>query len=100
MMFFGEKLPVEKALDWGLINRVVPRGGALAAAMEMARELEKRPAVALQLLKQSADMAFDMAQAASIRAALQLSDQAFASADCGEGVRAFFEKRPPSFRHR
>jgi enoyl-CoA hydratase/carnithine racemase len=41
-----------------------------------------------------------MAQAASIRAALQLSDQAFASADCGEGVRAFFEKRPPSFRHR
>ena len=100
MMFFGEKLPVEKALEWGLINRVVPRGGALAAAMEMARELEKRPAVALQLLKQSADMAFDMAQAASIRAALQLSDQAFASADCGEGVRAFFEKRPPSFRHR
>jgi len=88
MMFFGEKLPVEKA------------GGALGAAMEMARELEKRPAVALQLLKQSADMAFDMAQAASIRAALQLSDQAFASADCGEGVRAFFEKRPPSFRHR
>ena len=100
MMFFGEKLPVEKALEWGLINRVVPRGGALGAAMEMARELEKRPAVALQLLKQSADMAFDMAQAASIRAALQLSDQAFASADCGEGVRAFFEKRAPSFRHR
>lgn len=100
MMFFGEKLPVEKALDWGLINRVVPRGGALATAMEMARELEKRPAVALQLLKQSADMAFDMAQAASIRAALQLSDQAFASQDCGEGVRAFFEKRAPSFRHR
>jgi len=100
MMFFGEKLPVETALAWGLINRVVPRGTALAAAMDMARTLAQRPSVALQMLKQSADMAFDMAQSVAIRTSLPLSDRVFSSQDCGEGVKAFFDKRAPVFRHR
>jgi enoyl-CoA hydratase/carnithine racemase len=43
MMFFGEKLPVETALDWGLLNRVVPKGRALATATEMARTLDPAP---------------------------------------------------------
>jgi len=100
MMFFGEKLPVETALDWGLLNRVVPRGAALATAMEMARTLTRRPSVALQMLKQSADMAFDMAERTAVQTSLTLSDKVFSSADCDEGVRAFFAKRTPLFRHR
>jgi enoyl-CoA hydratase/carnithine racemase len=99
MMFFGEKLPVETALDWGLLNRVVPKGQALATAMGMAKTLTQRPSVALQLLKQSAEMAFDMSERTAVRASLSLSDKAFSSADCDEGVKAFFAKRAPVFRH-
>ena len=100
MMFFGEPLPVETALSWGMINRVVPKGEALGTAMEMARKLAEKPNFALQMCKQSADMAFDTAEEAGVRASLALSDKVFASEDCGEGVRAFFAKEPPRFKHR
>src|SRR5215831_2629721 len=39
MMYFGEPVPVETALSWGLVNRMVPRGEALKTALAMAREL-------------------------------------------------------------
>ena len=100
MMFFGDPLPVETAHAWGLVNRVVPKGQALATAIEMARTLAERPAVALQLCKRSIDMAFDIGEEDAVRASLDLSDRAFSSADCKEGVRAFFAKEPPRFTHR
>ena len=100
MMFFGEPLPVETALAWGLINRVVPKGEALKAALDMARRLAAQPGVALQACKQSIDMAFDTAENVAVETSLTLSDRVFSSADCAEGVRAFFAKEPPSFKHR
>jgi enoyl-CoA hydratase/carnithine racemase len=100
MMFFGDPLPVETALAWGIINRVVPKGEAARTALEMARRLAGQPSVALQLCKQSIDMAFDTSEDAGVRATLTLSDKAFASEDCAEGVRAFFAKEPPRFKHR
>src|SRR5207245_4654069 len=39
MMFFGEPVAVERALAWGLVNRVVPRGERLKAGRAMAHEL-------------------------------------------------------------
>ena len=100
MMFFGDPLPVETAMAWGLINRVVPKGQALRTALDMARKLAAQPNFALQMCKQSVDMAFDISGEQAIRASLTLSDKVFSSADCGEGVRAFFAKEPPRFKHR
>ncbi len=100
MMYFGEPVPVETALAWGLVNRVVPRGEAVTAALGMARILATRPAVALEMLKRSADMAFDTAEETAVRASLPLSANVFESADCKEGVEAFFGKRKPVFVHR
>ncbi len=100
MMFFGEPITVETAKDWGLINRVVPKGEALKTAMELARKLAAQPNVALQMCKQSVDMALDTTEDAGVRASLTLSDKAFASEDCAEGVRAFFAKEAPQFKHR
>ena len=100
MMFFGDPLPVETALAWGLVNRVVPKGEALAAAMAMARRLAAQPAVALQMCKRSADMAFDVPEDKAVEVSLSLSERVFTSEDCAEGVRAFFAKQPPRFKHR
>ena len=100
MMFFGEPLPVETALAWGLINRVVPKGEALKVALQMAHTLAARPSVALQACKQSVDAAFDGTEDAAVEASLRLSGRVFTSEDCAEGVRAFFAKEPPRFKHR
>jgi enoyl-CoA hydratase len=100
MMYFGEPLPVETALAWGLVNRVVPAGQVRAVALDMARELAARPSVALAACKQAVDMAFDMPGGAAVEASLRLSEGVFTSADCREGVRAFFAKEPPRFTHR
>ncbi len=100
LMFFGEPVPVETALAWGLVNRVVPPGAAVETALTMARELAAGPNVALQLCKQSIAMAFDRPEREAVEATLALSDRAFRTADCAEGVRAFFAKQPPRFQHR
>ena len=100
MMFLGEPVPVETALSWGLVNRVVPPGEAVKTALAMAGELAARPGVALRLCKQSIGMAFDRTEREAVEATLALSDRAFQTADCAEGVRAFFAKQAPRFRHR
>jgi enoyl-CoA hydratase/carnithine racemase len=99
MMFFGEPIDAQTALAWGLVNRVAPPGEALITACRMADELARRPNRALQICKRAIDLAFDLSEDAAIQETLPLSEEVFASADCKEGVRAFFEKRPPRFTH-
>jgi len=100
MMYFGEPVPVETAFAWGLINRVVPAGEAGATALAMARTLAGKPAVGLAACKTAIDMAFDRPEEDAVQASLALSERAFESADCREGVRAFFAKERPRFIHR
>jgi enoyl-CoA hydratase/carnithine racemase len=100
MMFLGEPIAAETALGWGLINRVVGIGEALPTALAIARELTARPGVALALCKQSIAMAFDRSAQEGIEASLSLSERVFTTADCAEGVRAFFAREQPRFHHR
>jgi len=97
MMFGGEPIDARTALAWGLVNRVVPAGEALARARAWAGELARRPRAALAACKEVIGRAFDADQDAAIRRSLELSDRAFASDECREGVRAFFAKQPPDF---
>lgn len=97
MMFFGDSINAETALDWGLVDRVAEPGQALDMAMGLARTLAGGPVLALQKCKQLIDMSFDAPEAEVIRASLPLSDDVFTSADCAEGVRAFFAKETPRF---
>lgn len=100
MMFFGEPITPETALSWGLINRITPPGEAQDVAREMAALLAEQPNKALQLCKQAIDLSFDMGEDEAIRRSLALSDEAFQTDDCKEGVRALMEKDKPRFSHR
>lgn len=100
MMFFGDPIDAPTALAWGLVNRIAPRGDGLRMAQEMAATLAQRPNKSLQLCKKAVDLSFDTTEDEAIHLSLALSDEAFSSADCKEGVRAFFAKEPPRFTHR
>jgi enoyl-CoA hydratase len=97
LMFLGEPIDAPTAQSWGLINRVVPQGTALDAALALAATLAQRPPLALALCKQAIDLTFDTTQDAAIAAALPLSERVFTSAESKEGVRAFLAKETPNF---
>ena len=97
LMFLGEPIDAPTAQAWGLVNRVVPQGTALDAALALAATLAQRPPLALALCKQAIDLTFDTTQDAAIAAALPLSERAFTSAESKEGVRAFLAKEAPTF---
>jgi enoyl-CoA hydratase/carnithine racemase len=97
MMFLGEPIDAATALSWGLVNRVVPQGKSLCVAREMAAVLVQRPSKALQHCKAAIDLSFDLTEEEVISRSLVLSDQAFSSPECKEGVRAFFAKEWPRF---
>ena len=99
MIFIGEPISAETALAWGLINRIAPKGRALKTAQELAQVIAERPNKALRIAKKAIDMALDMTEDEAIARSLPLSDQAFTSNDCKEGVRAFFAKEKPRFTH-
>ena len=97
LMFLGEPIDAPTALAWGLVNRVVPPGAALDAALALAATLAQRPPLALALCKQAIAVSFDMTRDAAIAAALPLSERVFTSAESREGVRAFLAKETPVF---
>jgi enoyl-CoA hydratase/carnithine racemase len=51
LSLMGERLPAEKALEWGLVNRVYDDGVLMEEAMKLARDLASGPTVALSLIR-------------------------------------------------
>lgn len=99
MMLLGERLPAPKALDWGLINRLVPDEQIDAAAMAMAQALARGPA-GLGLIRQLAWSASDASWAEALAGEREVQRRAGRTDDFLEGVKAFQEKRPAQFSGR
>ena len=99
MMFLGEPISAAQALEWGLVNRVAAKGQATYEALALARELAARPNIALQACKKAIDEGAEMPDDEAIEQVLSLMEKTFASDDGQEGVRAFFAKEEPKFKH-
>lgn len=99
MMLLAERLPAAKALDWGLINRVVPDDALMHQARAAARACAEGP-FALGLIKRTAWTALDTNFDGALAAERFAQREAGLSSDFVEGVQAFFEKRPAKFEGR
>jgi 2-(1,2-epoxy-1,2-dihydrophenyl)acetyl-CoA isomerase len=97
LMLLGERLPAPRALDWGLINRVVPDDAVEATAAELARSLAGGPTRALGLIRKAAWAALSSGWEAQLGLERALQREAGTSADFAEGVAAFLEKREARF---
>ncbi len=96
LLLLGERLPADKALDWGLVTRVVPDDSLRDAAWAMARELAAGPR-SLGLIKRTAWGANDTTLETAMAMERAAQREASRSEDFVEGVRAFRDKRPPHF---
>lgn len=96
-MLLGERIPAETAHAWGLINRVVPEGKDMEAALELARKLADGPKAALSLTRELAWGAFDRSFAEQLAAERQAQKAAGAGEEFREGLCAFRDKRKPQF---
>ena len=93
----ADVIPTPRLHALGVVNRVVRRGGALAAALAWAEKLAHGPALAHAKIKRLVYAA----RGRSARAQLDAERDAFIEClygnECGEGVAAFLEKRPAPF---
>jgi enoyl-CoA hydratase/carnithine racemase len=97
----GRRWDAQTAERWGLVNRVASGEGAwLSEALELAREIAKRPPLAARLGKRAVQVAEDTSLAEGLRAERELFDEAMATEDRIEGMTAFLEKREPQFKGR
>lgn len=97
LVLTGRRMPADEALRLGLVNKLVPKGAALAAARELAQQILRGAPLAIEGSKQIADLAL---QGMPLQQIFNIEDgepklRVMRSADVQEGIRAFFEKREP-----
>jgi 2-(1,2-epoxy-1,2-dihydrophenyl)acetyl-CoA isomerase len=100
LAFFGEKLPAADAHAMGLIYRVVEAARLLDEARAIARRLATLPTRGLGLTKRAFNQSLANDLDAQLEVEVELQAEAARTADFAEGVRAFLEKRQPSFAGR
>ncbi len=96
----GDLVDAEEAHRIGLVEILAEEGAHIAAARDLARRMCRWSPLALQLVKTAVREAAERSLAEGLAAEKELFLAAFASEDGREGVRAFVEKRRPSFRGR
>jgi enoyl-CoA hydratase len=94
----GRFLTAQEALIHGLVARVVPREHWFTAALKLAHEIASKPPIALRLAKDAVLKAFDTTLAEGLEYERKLFYMLFSTEDQKEGMKAFLEKRKPSFR--
>lgn len=98
MLYLCERVPATKALEWGLVNWVVPRAELDAKVREVADKLIDKFPESLRYTKQQVNFWKDFAWHATIGHARDWLSLHFATREPFEGMRAFVEKRPPDYR--
>jgi 2-(1,2-epoxy-1,2-dihydrophenyl)acetyl-CoA isomerase len=97
LMLLADRLPAAKALEWGLINRVVPDVTLEHAAFDLASRLARGPAIALGLTRRLAWSAVDEDWDSILKRERDSQRTAGRSRDADEGINAFIEKRAAVF---
>jgi enoyl-CoA hydratase len=96
----GDPLPAERFHEFGVVNRIAPKGGALDAALELAAAIVKNGPLALAASKEIIQRQFDWSSEEQWEKQGAISGSVFTSEDAKEGASAFKEKRDPVWQGR
>jgi enoyl-CoA hydratase/carnithine racemase len=97
MLMTGEPIDAGTALEWGLVNRVVPAGSLDATVKAFTDRIIARSASVMALGKRAFYAQIDRTLGDAYAYASEVMTCNLADADSAEGMDAFIEKRPPRF---
>ncbi len=98
MILTGRTVDAVSALQYGLVEYVVPAEELMAKADALAREILANAPVAVQLAREAVRRGIDLPLAAGLRLEDDLLAIAMGTEDSREGPQAFTQKRPPRWR--
>jgi len=98
LFYTGDMIDAAEALRLGIVNRVVPLAQLESEVRALAQKIAQGPAIAIRAVKQTLFGRDKEELLALLNLEVEQQMKCFSSGDCGEGIRAFFEKRPPKFQ--
>ncbi|MFM9849615.1 MAG: enoyl-CoA hydratase [Hyphomicrobiaceae bacterium] len=98
MLLLGEMANAEEAAQYGLVNRVVPRGRAIAEALTLAEAIAAKSAATIAIGKQTfyRQLEVPLAEAYGVAAGVMVRNMMLH--DAAEGIGAFIDKRRPGWK--
>lgn len=97
LIFTGELVDAQTALNMGLVDMVVSHGQLMDEAKKLAFTIAAKSKVALSLAKSAIDRGLDMDLRTGLHHEIECFAQCFATKDQKEGMKAFLEKRKANF---
>lgn len=97
LLLTGAPIDAATALDWGLVNRVVPLEELPGAVTDLARGIAARSAPVLANGKRTFYAQIDQPLGAAYATAAEAMVCDLSSPDATEGIAAFLAKRPPTW---
>ena len=96
MVYLCRPITAHQALEWGLVNRVVPPERLREEALALAKEILDKSPSALSAARESHNVFYRMLRP-SMEEGVEFLAQFWGTDEAKEGLRAFKEKRSPNF---
>jgi len=97
-LLLGTQIPSDECHRIGLANRLSKEGETLNDARALARELGKRAPLASRLIIEAVDDGIQAPIDQAIEIEVRAFEKVIRTEDAGEGIQAFFQKRPAQFK--
>ena len=98
LFYTGDMIDAAEALRLGIVNRVVPLAQLESEVRALAQKIANGPAIAIRAVKRVLFASTKEELTRMLEQEVEQQMKCFPSEDCGEGIRAFFEKRAPKFQ--
>ncbi|WP_422845085.1 enoyl-CoA hydratase/isomerase family protein [Acidovorax sp. M2(2025)] len=98
LILTADLVDAETALRYGLVSRVLPQAGLMAAAMELSQRIARHPPLAVRFAKRAINRGMQTDLDSGLEYERYAASMIVDSEDRLEGMRAFVEKREPQFK--